>query len=85
MVKDVKNGNCYRADKLIHEHIEKIIAKKAAKMKPEERHRLDMIAADCENYDAEQLDACIKAEKIKAPDTGNELSGAEQFNLMFGT
>ena len=85
MVKDMKNGNCYRADKLIDEHVTKIIAKKAGKMKEDERERLEKIAADCENYDAEQLDACIKAEKIKAPDTGNELSEAVPFNLMFST
>ena len=85
MVKDVKNGNCYRADKLIDEHINALIVKKAGKMKDEERERLEKIAADCENYSAEELDACIIAEKIKAPDTKNDLSGAVPFNLMFGT
>lgn len=37
MVTDVKAGNPYRADKLICEHIEKVILKKGAKMKPEEK------------------------------------------------
>ena len=85
MVKDVKVGNCHRADKLITDHIEKVIAKKGAKMKAEERARLEAIMADCENYQPEQLNEVIKAEKIKAPDTGNELSEAVPFNLMFST
>lgn len=38
MVKDLKVGNCHRADKLIDEAIEKIIAKKK-NMKPEEKEK----------------------------------------------
>jgi len=53
MVKDTKNGQCMRADKLIDEHIQKVIAKKGAKMKSDERERLERIAIDCENYTAE--------------------------------
>ena len=85
MVKDVKNGNCYRADKLIGDHIDKLLASKGGKMKPEEKARLQMVAADCENYSPEQLNECIKNEKVRAPDTGNELSEAVPFNLMFST
>lgn len=36
MVKDVKNGNCHRVDKLIEDHIEKVLTKKKD-LKPEER------------------------------------------------
>ena len=38
MVKDVKAGNCHRADKLIDEAIEKIMSKKK-NMKPEEKEK----------------------------------------------
>lgn len=38
---------------------------------------------DCENYTAEQIDACIKELDIKDPDTGNSLTNAVPFNLMF--
>jgi glycyl-tRNA synthetase len=31
------------------------------------------------------LDQCIKDNKIKAPDTGNELGEATPFNLMFAS
>lgn len=74
MVKDVKTGCCRRADKLIDEHITKILPKKK---KAEEREELEMIQMHCENYSAEELDAAIIKLNIKDPDTGNELSKAE--------
>jgi len=52
-------------------------------MKPEQVEALLKVQQDCENYDAEQLDACIKQYKMKAPESGNELSEAVPFNLMF--
>ena len=82
MVKDVKNGQCHRADKLIDEFITKLMAKKK-NLKEEEKEKLNRIKMDCENYNAEQLNACIKENQIKAPDTGNDLSEAVPFNLMF--
>ena len=81
MVKDVKNGQCHRADKLIDEWCTKQIA--SNKTKAELKEELAKVQQDCENYDAPQLDECIKKYKIKAPDTGNELSEAVPFNLMF--
>ena len=84
MVKDVKTGQCHRADKLIEENVQKMIAKKK-NMKPEEREALEKVANDAENYSAEELDKCIAQYKMKAPDTGNDLTNAVPFNLMFGT
>ena len=83
MVKDVKNGNCHRADKLIGDFVEKTIASKGKKLKEDEKARLEALADACENFTAEQLNEAIKLDKIKAPDTGNELSEAVPFNLMF--
>ena len=40
MVKDVKTGICYRADKLIEDHIEKVLVKDAKKLKPEDKEHL---------------------------------------------
>jgi len=85
MVKDVEKGFCYRADKLIDEFISKKLEKDKKKIKPEEKEKLLKIAADCENYSANELNDCIKTLKIKSPETGNALTEAEQFNLMFGT
>lgn len=43
MVKDVKNGQCHRADKLIDEAMDKIMKKKGKKMKPEEKAKYEKI------------------------------------------
>jgi glycyl-tRNA synthetase (class II) len=45
MVKDLKSGQCHRADKLIEEHVEKMIAKKKD-MKAEDKERLNKISYD---------------------------------------
>lgn len=84
MVKDTKTGQCHRADKLIDESITKLIAKNK-KMTDEEKKKLERHQLDCENYNAEQLDACIAEVGIKAPETNNDLSSAQAFNLMFAS
>lgn len=84
MVKDLKTGQCHRADKLIQDHVDKVQAKKK-NLKPEEMEKLQRIAQDCENYTAQQLDVCIIENNIKAPDTGNDLTPAKDFNLMFAS
>lgn len=84
MVKDLKNGQCHRADKLIDEQITKLIAKKK-NISAEDKEKLERVLLDCENYEQEQINACIKEYGLKAPDTGNELSEAQPFNLMFST
>lgn len=50
MVMDVKTGNPRRADKLIEEHIQKILPKKK---KPEEKAELEKLLMDLENFDAD--------------------------------
>ena len=52
MVKDIKSGTCHRADKVIEEHIEKILTKKHD-LKPEERKRLTKIMDDAGSMHAE--------------------------------
>jgi glycyl-tRNA synthetase (class II) len=39
MVKDQKTGQCHRADKLIQDHVDKVIGKKK-NLKPEEMEKL---------------------------------------------
>jgi glycyl-tRNA synthetase len=70
---------------LIEEAIDKKIKKKGKKIKPNEKEALEKIMQDAENYEAEELDKCIVEHKIKAPDTGNDLTGAVPFNLMFSS
>lgn len=45
MVKDVKNGMCHRADKVIEDHIDKVMAK-SKNMKQDEKDKLLRIQAD---------------------------------------
>ena len=47
MVKDLKTGTCRRADKLIAEHIQKVLPKKK---KPEEIASLEKMLLDVEEY-----------------------------------
>lgn len=62
------------------------MAKKMAKSKKqEEKDELKRLDADVENFSAEQLDEIIARMSIKDPDTGNALSPAVPFNLMFDT
>ena len=84
MVKDVKTGICQRADKLIEDHIDKLLAKKKD-MKQDEKDKLLRIQADAGSMKAPALNEAIKNLKIKAPDTNNDLSDAIPFNLMFET
>jgi glycyl-tRNA synthetase (class II) len=44
MVKDLGNGQCFRADKLIEDTVEKMITKKKGKMNPEEHEKLRLYA-----------------------------------------
>lgn len=83
MVKDEKNGNCFRADKLLEQHIEKVI--ESGKASKEERERLLTIKANADAYDAKGLGNMLKELGIKAPSTGNGLTDPFPFNLMFAT
>ena len=85
MVKDIKTGQCYRADKLLEEHIQKNLNKKAKKMKPEEIDRLEAVMAQADSYSKEELSIIMKDLEVKSPDTGNDISEPTPFNLMFST
>lgn len=52
MVKDMKTGTCHRADKLIEEHVAKVLSKKKD-MKPDEKERIQRIADDAGAMKAE--------------------------------
>jgi len=71
MVKDTKTGVCYRADKLLEEHVEKVLKKKAGKLKAEEEARLKTLAVKADTFTQEELKTIFEEEKILSPDTGN--------------
>ncbi len=82
-VKDIKTGQCFRADKLIKEWIEK--EKKKKKLTEEKIKELDELAIKIDNYEEKELDEIIERFNICSPDTGNKLSKSYKFNLMFET
>jgi len=83
MVKDTKNGECFRLDHLIKAHLEKVKAdKKATK---ETKDRCDDLVVKLDNMGASEYSAIIEEFKIKSPLTGNDLTDPIEFNLMFQT
>ena len=54
-------------------------------MKADDKERLNKISYDAGAMGKEQLNAVIKELNMKTPDTGNDLSEALPFNLMFET
>ena len=82
-VKDLKTGQCFRADKLIKEWIEK--EKKKKKVTEQRIKELDELAIKVDNYEEKEIDEVIEKYKIKSLDTGNDLSKSYKFNLMFET
>ncbi|CAI2360982.1 unnamed protein product [Moneuplotes crassus] len=85
MVKDVVSGQCYRADKILEDHIDKVLQKRGTKMEEEEVERLQKIRAQADSFDRNEIAEILKELKVKAPDTGNPISDPVPFNLMFST
>ncbi|VDM39946.1 unnamed protein product [Toxocara canis] len=83
MVKDVKTGECFRADHLIKNHAEKLIQDK--KTSAADRDALVDVLAKLEGFDDKDMQAVIKKFHFKSPITGNELTDPIAFNLMFPT
>lgn len=83
MVKDKETGDCHRADHLLEDTIEKLLEND--KLTTDERHALESVAAQADNYTLEELHAALTKYGAKAPDTGNEISEPFPFNLMFPT
>lgn len=83
MVRDVVTHECYRADHLLKERLEKLME--------ENRHDQERVAALQRELDRiDDLDQKALGEKLReygcrAPDTGNEISEPFPFNLMFPT
>uniref|UniRef100_A0A0G4HU21 glycine--tRNA ligase n=1 Tax=Chromera velia CCMP2878 TaxID=1169474 RepID=A0A0G4HU21_9ALVE len=82
MVKDETNGECFRADKLLEEEIEKRIAKSSS---DEEKKSLEKLALQADAMTAEEIHEKITEFKIKSPSSGTPLSFPFPFNLMFKT
>ncbi|KAJ1346947.1 Glycine--tRNA ligase [Parelaphostrongylus tenuis] len=81
MVKDMKTGECFRADHLIKNAAEKVISDKKADeaIKSELRD----VLARLEGFDDKDMLEVITKYNFKSPTTGNDLTPPIAFNLMF--
>lgn len=75
MVRDVKIGQGFRADKLITEWIDNKISKDK-KLKEQELAKFKHITTYIDSMKSTEIDEIIKTYKIKSPETGNELGPA---------
>lgn len=83
MVKDLKNGECFRLDHLIKNNLEKLSTEKTT---------TDELKAECidiviklDGNTKDEMGAIMRRFNMKSPTTGNDLSDPIEFNLMFGT
>lgn len=81
MVKDVKSGECFRLDHLIKQHFEKKVSDK--KTTQEEKNVISRKITLLEGMTMEEMDKIVKEYDMKSPSTGNDLTDAVEFNLMF--
>ncbi|XP_046915883.2 glycine--tRNA ligase [Dermatophagoides farinae] len=83
MVKDLATGECFRLDHLIKAHLEKLASN--SKTSDEIRQECQSIVTKLDGLSKEQMNEILQKFKIKSPLTGNDLSEAIEFNLMFST
>lgn len=83
MVKDVKNGECFRLDHLIKAHLEKLSSDKKAT--PEQKAQYEDIVIKLDGMSKDEMNAILRKFEMKSPVTGNDLTDAIEFNLMFAT
>jgi glycyl-tRNA synthetase len=83
MVKDIKTGECFRADHLLEGHLEKLAAD--PKVDPAKKEEYLSVASQTDNYGMEELGSLLTKYNIKSPITGNDILPPIPFNLMFQT
>ncbi|KAL4001093.1 hypothetical protein ACER0C_006392 [Sarotherodon galilaeus] len=83
MVKDVKNGECFRADHLLKAHLQKLMSDK--KCTAEKKAEMESVITQLDNYTQQELSDLFVKYSVKSPTTGNELTPPISFNLMFQT
>ncbi|EMP29421.1 Glycyl-tRNA synthetase [Chelonia mydas] len=83
MVKDVKNGECFRADHLLKAHLQKLMSDK--KCTAEKKTEMENVLTQLDNYSQQELADLFVNYNVKSPVTGNDLSPPVSFNLMFKT
>uniref|UniRef100_A0AAV2LCF0 Glycine--tRNA ligase n=1 Tax=Knipowitschia caucasica TaxID=637954 RepID=A0AAV2LCF0_KNICA len=83
MVKDVKNGECFRADHLLKAHLQKLMSDK--KCAAEKKAEMENVVTQLDNFTQQELADLFVKYNVKSPTTGNDVSPPISFNLMFQT
>jgi glycyl-tRNA synthetase len=83
MVKDLKNGECFRLDHLIKAALDKVCSEK--KTTAETKAECEDIVVRLDGMDKAEMAAVMQKFAMKAPVSGNDLSEPIEFNLMFET
>ncbi|CAI9562070.1 unnamed protein product [Staurois parvus] len=83
MVKDVKNGECFRADHLLKAHLQKLMSDK--KCAAEKKAEMESVLTQMDNYGQQELADLFVKYNVKSPITLNDLTPPVSFNLMFQT
>jgi len=83
MVKDTKNGECFRLDHLIKTALEKVCSDK--KTTAETKAECEDIVIRLDGMNKDEMAAVMKKFDMKAPLTNNPLTEPIEFNLMFQT
>lgn len=83
MVKDIKNGECFRLDHLIKAHLENVIRDKKTDEKTCEESKNIIIKLD--GMTKNEMATVLSKYGIKSPISGNDLTEPIEFNLMFST
>ncbi|TSK98415.1 Glycine--tRNA ligase [Bagarius yarrelli] len=83
MVKDVKNGECFRADHLLKAHLQKLMSDK--KCTQEKKSEMEDVITQMDNFTQQELADLFVKYKVTSPSTGNDLTPPISFNLMFQT
>lgn len=83
MVKDLLNGECFRLDHIIKGQLEKLLSDK--KISEEQRKEYQDVLIRLDSYSKDDMNRALRKYQVKSPITGNDLSDAVEFNLMFST
>ncbi|CAB4063201.1 GARS [Lepeophtheirus salmonis] len=83
MVKDLKNGECFRLDHLIKSHLDSV--KASGKTSEDTKKECELIISRLDGLTKQEMSDVLQKFSIKSPITGNDLSEPLEFNLMFET
>lgn len=85
LVKDVETGECYRADHLLKDRINEILDDTENGLSDKEKDSHIALRERLDELTEQEMDEALRKHGAKATLTGNALTSATPFNLMFKT